>query len=73
MVKAIDGADKVQLRELLRNLVQRIDIKRQANTIKGSIFFYSPINAYSLGHRWRRHPAIWSGEAAELNDSIGML
>ena len=56
MVKAIDGADKAQLRELLRNLVQRIEVKRKEMTIKGTIYYYSPVDAYSIAHRSERNP-----------------
>lgn len=39
------------INQLLRRLIHRIEVKRKKQTIRGVMYFYSPINAYSLTHR----------------------
>src|SRR3989337_1723722 len=32
-----------------------------------------PVTVSNSIHGWRRHPTVWSGEAAELGDRAGVL
>lgn len=43
-----EGANRQQIKDLLRNLIQRIDVVRERQTIKGMIYYYSPARAYEV-------------------------
>lgn len=43
-----DGSNRQQIKDLLRNLIQRIDVVRERKKIKGMIYYYSPERAYEV-------------------------
>ena len=43
-----DGADRQQIKDQLRNLIQRIDAVRERKTIRRMIYYYSPSRAYEV-------------------------
>ena len=50
VIKALEIGNE-GINNLLRNLIHRIEVKRKGNYIRGTIYYYSPVGAYSLAHR----------------------
>ena len=43
-----DGTERQQIKDLLRNLIHRIDAVREGQTIRGMIYYYSPARAFEV-------------------------
>jgi hypothetical protein len=42
------------INDLLRNLIHRIEVKRKGMTIRGVIYYYSPVDTNRVAHRRSR-------------------
>jgi hypothetical protein len=43
-----EGSERQQIKDLLRNLIHRVDAVREGKTIRGMIYYYSPAHAFTV-------------------------
>ena len=46
IIQVLDDPDRQQIKELLRNLIQKIEVLREGKIIRGVVYYYSSVNMY---------------------------